>query len=151
MNLAVYDSTAVKTGGLEGIIEAPVMPHGDPLASKDSGVKFSDPTKIYVPPLEENISQSKSNYGRATAIREEPQVPVNTPVSSFPHRVYETKESNDPSRTLVSGSGGNLGESKVNLGRPKGLEEDPHAPKDVAYSTPSNYQTKVSDPTGAGN
>ncbi|XP_048325771.2 low-temperature-induced 65 kDa protein isoform X3 [Ziziphus jujuba] len=117
------------------------MPHGDPLASKEeAGVKFNDPAKISVPPQEANIGKPNSNFERATVISEEPKAPVNT------------KESSDPSRTLVSGPGGNLGESKVNLERPKGMQEDPHAPKDVHHQTrtPPNYQTKVSDPTGAG-
>ncbi|GER25253.1 stress-responsive family protein, partial [Striga asiatica] len=39
-------------------------------------------------------------------------------------------------------------ESKLKIGPPMGLEEDPHSP----YNTPqaSNYQSKVSDPTASG-
>lgn len=162
MNLAVYDSAAIKTGALGGISEATegsatAMPHGhgheQPLASRDvSGVKSSDPTRISVPGLEENIEQPKSNSGKPSLMREEePHPPLNTPVSSFSHGVYEKKDSTEPGRTVVSGSTANLGESRVNLQRPKGSEEDPHDPKEFNRQDPSNYQTKVSDPTGAGN
>lgn len=166
MNLAVYDSAATKTGALGGISDTTVstvgsataMPHGheheQPLASRDVyGAKSSDTTRISVPGLEENIAQPKSNFGKPSLMREEePHAPLNTPVSSFSHGVYETKNSTDPSRTIVSGSTEKLG-SGDNLQRPKCLEEDPHAPKGFNREdyTPSNYQTKVSDPTGAGN
>ncbi|KAF3432992.1 hypothetical protein FNV43_RR24094 [Rhamnella rubrinervis] len=159
----IYDSAAIKTGALGGISETAVgsaaaMPHGhgheQPLASKDiSGVKSSDPTRISVPGLEENIAQPKSNFGKPSLMgEEEPHALLNTPVPSFSHGAYETKDSTDPSTIFVSGSTTNLGESRVNLERPKGLEEDPHASKEFNRQdyTPSNYQTKVSDPTGAG-
>ena len=45
-----------------------------------------------------------------------------------------------------------MGQRRVNLERPMGLEEDPHAPKDIRLEgyTPSNYQTKFTDHTGTG-
>ncbi|KAJ6978248.1 low-temperature-induced 65 kDa protein-like [Populus alba x Populus x berolinensis] len=43
------------------------------------------------------------------------------------------------------------GQPEVNLKIPVGLEEDPHAPKGrLGDHAPSNYQTKVTDPTGSG-
>ncbi|EXC15981.1 hypothetical protein L484_015784 [Morus notabilis] len=83
----------------------------------------------------------------STAVISGPATPVSTPpVPSFSHGISETKET-DPSKTFVPGT-----ESKVNLERPKGgLVEDPHAAKDTPSYTPPNYQTKVTDPTGAGN
>ncbi|KAK6121795.1 hypothetical protein DH2020_044475 [Rehmannia glutinosa] len=42
-------------------------------------------------------------------------------------------------------------EPKIRIGPPVGLEEDPHSPKNSpAQIPPSNYQSKVADPTGAG-
>ena len=98
-----------------------------------SNTKESDHSKTSVPDRE-----SKENLEKPA---------VNTTVSSFSdHGVSNIKET-DPSKTFVPGT-----ESKVNLQRPKGLEEDPHAPTDFPHKyTPSNYQTKVTDPTGAGN
>ncbi|KAL6291496.1 hypothetical protein ACE6H2_009006 [Prunus campanulata] len=69
-----------------------------------------------------------------------------TPVSSLgEHKSKVT----DASQTLAHGKEGHLGhlgQSRVNLDRPRGLEEDPYP---QAY-TPSNYQNKVTDPTNAG-
>lgn len=46
----------------------------------------------------------------------------------------------------------NVNEPKFKIGQPMGLEEDPHSPKTPpAEIPPSNYQSKVTDPTGAGN
>lgn len=82
----------------------------------------------------------------STAVKSGTATPVSTPpVPSFSHGISETKET-DPSKTFVPGT-----ESKVNLERPKGgLVEDPRAAKDTPSYTPPNYQTKVTDPTGAG-
>ncbi|PON66407.1 hypothetical protein TorRG33x02_267550, partial [Trema orientale] len=99
-----------------------------------SSIKEYDPSKIFVLETESYVTLEKPA--------------VNTQVSSFSpgisDRISDIKES-DPSKTFVPGT-----ESRVNLDRPKGLEEDPHAPKDFPHEyTPSNYQTKVTDPTGA--
>ncbi|KAM1126750.1 hypothetical protein ACFX2J_041775 [Malus domestica] len=57
----------------------------------------------------------------------------------------------DPSHTSVTGNEGHFGQSKVNLDRPRGLEEDPNAHMaDPLAFTPSNDQTKVTGPTNAG-
>ena len=57
----------------------------------------------------------------------------------------------DPSKTFVGIGEDKAMHHKVNLERPMGLEEDPHAPRSSPLShAPANYQTKVTDPTGAG-
>lgn len=156
----------MKAGALGGVSESPAATggnatatphghgHGHPLASLDvSGIQSGDKASITVPGVEENIAQNESDFGKPTLIREEvPRAPLNTPVSSFSHGVYETKDITDPSKTFISGSGADSGESRVNLQRTKGLKEDPHAPKNIHGQDrfPSNYETKVTDPTGAG-
>ena len=73
--------------------------------------------------------------------------PANTPVPSFGDHGVSDK-SHDPSKTFVPGTES----TKVNLELPMGLEKDPHAPTDDPRGhAPSNYQTKVTDPTGKGN
>ncbi|KAJ6339178.1 hypothetical protein OIU77_007185 [Salix suchowensis] len=70
---------------------------------------------------EDELAPPKVLLERTDAIKEVPHAPVNSPASIFPA---------DPV---------------------KGLEEDPHAPKDrLVDRAPSNYQTKVTDPAGSG-
>ncbi|XP_021892131.1 low-temperature-induced 65 kDa protein [Carica papaya] len=58
----------------------------------------------------------------------------------------------DPTKTFIHVQEEVPGQPKVNLERPRGLDEDPAAPKKSpdACNTPSNYQSKVTDPTGKG-
>lgn len=58
----------------------------------------------------------------------------------------------DPTKTFIHVQEEFPGQPKVNLERPRGLDEDPAAPKKSpdACNTPSNYQSKVTDPTGKG-
>ncbi|RYR06705.1 hypothetical protein HN51_071641 [Arachis hypogaea] len=57
----------------------------------------------------------------------------------------------DPSKTFAGVGEDEAMHHKVNLERPMGLEEDPHAPRSSPLShAHANYQTKVTDPTGAG-
>lgn len=78
--------------------------------------------------------------------------PMNSTPVSQSHAVNGTKVT-DPSKTFVPGEEASMGQPRVNLERPiTGLEEDPNSPnrgRPEAY-TPSNYQTKVTDPTRAG-
>ncbi|XWS50524.1 hypothetical protein CRYUN_Cryun12cG0094100 [Craigia yunnanensis] len=109
--------------------------------------KENDPANSTVPGLEALVTeQPRVNFGKTTIIVEEPLAPQNTDVRS-------SHQSNDdnPTKTFVHGQEEYPGQPKVNLQRPKGLEEDPAAPKDTldAYTT-TNYQTKVTDPTGKG-
>ncbi|TQE03920.1 hypothetical protein C1H46_010447 [Malus baccata] len=72
-----------------------------------------------------------------------------TPISS--RGDYQKTNVTDPSHTSVTGNEGHFGQSKVNLDRPRGLEEDTNAHMaDPLVFTPSNDQTKVTDPTNAG-
>ncbi|CAI9762416.1 unnamed protein product [Fraxinus pennsylvanica] len=44
-----------------------------------------------------------------------------------------------------------VGQTRVKVGQPVGLEEDPHSPKNIPGAIPpSNYQSKVADQTGTG-
>ncbi|XP_061358969.1 low-temperature-induced 65 kDa protein-like [Gastrolobium bilobum] len=86
------------------------------------------------------------NFGDAKVMGEElhhePRVVVVSPTAEI-----NQSRSTDPARTFV----GEEKAHKFNLERPMDLEEDPHAPgsRPEAF-TPANYQTKVTDPTGAG-
>lgn len=103
---------------------------------------------LAVPGHEENTGQSRVNFGKTSVMGEEPLAPLNTPVAPG---VNGTKVSTDPTKTFVPGQEGRMGQRRVNLERPMGLVEDPHSPKDrLEGYTPSNYQTKATDPTGTG-
>ncbi|KAG2333020.1 hypothetical protein Bca52824_004200 [Brassica carinata] len=76
--------------------------------------------------------------------REDHQMPMHTPVSAS---LLSSTE--DVTRTFAPGDDEGLGgQRRVNIGRPRGLEEDPAAPG--GGSSVSNYQTKVTDPTHEG-
>ncbi|KAG5133900.1 hypothetical protein JHK82_025088 [Glycine max] len=87
------------------------------------------------------------NFGGTTVMGEphhEPSVIVVSPTTGINQR-----GSTDPTRTFVEGA--KAVHPKVNLERPMHLEEDPHAPRRTSQAyAPPNYQTKVTDPTGAG-
>ncbi|KAL0382357.1 UNVERIFIED_CONTAM: Low-temperature-induced protein [Sesamum calycinum] len=68
-------------------------------------------------------------------------------------RAPENKSTTLPTiREAVDTKQPNVDESKVKIGQAMGLEEDPHSTKTAraAEIPPSNYQSKVTDPTGAG-
>ncbi|XP_021296124.1 low-temperature-induced 65 kDa protein-like [Herrania umbratica] len=128
----------------------------DPLAPRDSSETFysgndktkynNDPAMSSVPGLKAlAIEQPRVNSGKTTLTVEEPLGPQNTPVSRTSH---QSKDAN-PTKTFLYGQEEYPGQPKVNLQRPKGLEDDPAAPEGTpdAYTT-TNYQTKVTDPTG---
>ncbi|KAF3551111.1 hypothetical protein DY000_02001478 [Brassica cretica] len=73
--------------------------------------------------------------------REDHQMPMHTPASLL-------SSTEDVRRTFSPGDDEDLGgQRRVNIGRPRGLEEDPGAPGGESVS---NYQTKVTDPTHEG-
>ncbi|KAJ8771395.1 hypothetical protein K2173_026572 [Erythroxylum novogranatense] len=94
--------------------------------------------------------QLKVAVERTSGIKEVPRAPTNTPASITPGIVQQTEG--------MDRLGGNVQEQEVRAGKPElnlegltSLEEDPHAPKDGPGDyIPSNYQSKVADPTGAG-
>ena len=57
---------------------------------------------------------------------------------------YDSKYTDPPTRL----AGEKTRQPKINVGRSTALEEDPHAPKEQPEV--SNYQSKVTDPTGDG-
>ncbi|KAK6121698.1 hypothetical protein DH2020_044566 [Rehmannia glutinosa] len=90
-------------------------------------------------PKETNIRDDKHKHN----IRDEgitrPVLPLEPELSSSP-----AMEARKPDKLSVE-------EPKIRIGPPVGLEEDPHSPKNSpAQIPPSNYQSKVADPTGAG-
>ncbi|XP_031392751.1 low-temperature-induced 65 kDa protein-like isoform X2 [Punica granatum] len=89
----------------------------------------------------------RAEYGGTMPIDEGLRTPANTPQSPVPTHGTATRAA-DPARTFLHET---ADQSKVNLTRPGRLEEDPDAPKDrEELYKPSNYQTKVTDPTGSG-
>uniref|UniRef100_A0A803PQR3 Low-temperature-induced 65 kDa protein n=1 Tax=Cannabis sativa TaxID=3483 RepID=A0A803PQR3_CANSA len=100
-----------------------------------------------------DIKESDSDNTRTIVPGTESKINLEKPVgnallsSLYPGLSDDVKESN-PTKTIVPES---ESESKVNLERTKELEKDPQAPEDLSHKhTPSNYQTKVTDPTGKG-
>lgn len=96
---------------------------------------------------------SESRLGKTDVLGEETPVPLSSPVSSLVHGTRKSNKDVDPRQEFVSGQGGqHSDQSRVNLDRPRGLEEDTQAPKaNPQADTPSNYETKVTDPTKSGN
>lgn len=144
--ISVYDSAEIKSTGTTE-------------ATGQSGVNAGRSTAMEVDPLppertvnpvagsrvhehEENKSQPKVNVGLTSVVDEAPKAPQNTPVAhtgttTDTHHVRDQ----DPTRTFIPGQ-------EEHSGQPKGgLVEDPA--RAGAY-TPSNYQTKATDPTGKG-
>lgn len=89
-------------------------------------------------------------FGGATVIGEEPHHEPRVVVVSPTTEIHQSRSIDPAARTFVREERAGV-EPKVNLERPMNLEEDPHAPRSrpEAYA-PSNYQTKVTDPTGPG-
>ncbi|CAK7337283.1 unnamed protein product [Dovyalis caffra] len=106
----------------------------------------TDPMKSFVPGEEEDeLGPPKVLLGRTAAIKEVPRAPVNSPA------IVEQTRRADPVRGVVHEQERIRGQPDINLNVPVGLEEDPHAPKaGLDGHAPSNYQTKVTDPTGSG-
>ncbi|XVF50816.1 hypothetical protein PTKIN_Ptkin04bG0133900 [Pterospermum kingtungense] len=169
----IYESAAVKCGvsGQPEDLNRPEITHQrlkampldslaprEPLAPKESVETFdfgnyrtqdNDPVpNSSAPGLEARLTEPpRVNFRETTDVIEVPKAPQNTPVPT----AQQTKDA-DPTKTFVYAQDEfDPGQPKVNLQGPKGLEEDPAAPKDTpdAYST-TNYQTKVTDPTGKG-
>lgn len=88
------------------------------------------------------------NFGGANVVGEKPHHEPRVVVVS-PSTEINQSRSTGPARTFVEA--GRVEQPNVNLVRPMDLEADPHAPgnRHPAYAS-ANYQTKVTDPTGAG-
>ncbi|XVE64220.1 hypothetical protein DITRI_Ditri07aG0083900 [Diplodiscus trichospermus] len=163
--LKVYHSAAVKSVESEqpedlsrpGITdERSEAMLADPLAPRESSQTFcpgnyktkeNDPANSSLPGLEGLVTeQPRVDFGKTTVIGQEPLAPQNTPVPIS----HQSKDDN-LTKTFVHGQEEYPGQPKVNLHIPKGLEEDPAAPKDTPDACVTiNYQTKVADPTGKG-
>lgn len=90
------------------------------------------------------------NLGLTTVVGKIPAAPQNTPVSCTDPGIQHTRD-DDPIRTFLYPEEELSGQPKVNLQRPKGLVEDPGAPRDTAGAyVPGNYQNKGSYHTGKG-
>lgn len=112
-----------------------------------SAVYDSAPVRGAAPGHVNPLGRPGVNFGGTTVMGEphhEPSVIVVSPTTGINQR-----GSTDPTRTFVEGA--KAVHPKVNLERPMHLEEDPHAPRRTSQAyAPPNYQTKVTDPTGAG-
>ncbi|KAB2596670.1 low-temperature-induced 65 kDa protein-like [Pyrus ussuriensis x Pyrus communis] len=159
--------------------EAPNAPQNTPLPTLgEYKSKGADPSQTFISGKEGYLGQSKehtpvSSLGgddqktnvadtRQTSVTGkeghsgQTRVPLHhrglddrAPISS--RGDYQKTNVTDPSHTSATGNEGHLGQSEVNLDRPRGLEEDPNAHMaDPQAFTPSNVQTKVTDPTNAG-
>ncbi|XP_061996014.1 low-temperature-induced 65 kDa protein-like [Rosa rugosa] len=135
----------------------PHAPHNTPVSPLPHHGNYNtltmdvDPGKTFGSGQGGHLGQTRVKLEKTDVLGEGTPVPQSTPVSSVAHATHRSTMDVDPRQTFVSGQVGHLGQSRVNLDRPRGLEEDPHAPKanPLAY-TPSNYETKVTDPTKSG-
>ncbi|KAG7546199.1 CAP160 protein [Arabidopsis suecica] len=104
-----------------------------------SHTKHSDPTRgvgheaVSHPVRPSGVPDKEERRGAATL------TPHNTPVSLL-------SATEDVTRTFVPGEDKSRDQRKVNMERPRGLEQDPAAPG--SHGGMSNYQSKVTDPTG---
>ncbi|KAK7315033.1 hypothetical protein VNO77_33565 [Canavalia gladiata] len=116
--------------------------HGAPIYDS-SAVRSAAPAQV------NTIGRPGDNFGGTTLMREEPHHEPRVVVVSPTIGTNQSRPT-EPTRTFVGGEKA-VQQPKVNLERPMALEEDPHAPRSrpEAYAPP-NYQTKVTDPTGAG-
>ena len=101
-------------------------------------------------PMKSSLPGQEVLVGRTTVLKEVPHVPVNSPASFSPATVEQRRDAY-PVKGFVHEQERIRGQPEVNSKIPVGLEEDPHAPKGrLVDHAPSNYQTKVTDPTGSG-
>ncbi|KAL0403139.1 UNVERIFIED_CONTAM: Low-temperature-induced protein [Sesamum radiatum] len=115
---------------------------------KEASINLQKPTDTTTDRFDHNVrdegitrpsapGQMGSEYGRQPAMEAHAPENKSTTLPTIPESV-DTKKPN-------------VNESKVKFGPTMGLEEDPHSQKTrAAEIPPSNYQSKVSDPTGAG-
>ncbi|PRQ60091.1 hypothetical protein RchiOBHm_Chr1g0377331 [Rosa chinensis] len=133
----------------------PHAPHNTPVSPLPHHGNYNtltmdvDPGKTFGSGQRGLLGQTRVKLEKTDVLGEGTPVLQSTPVSSLAHGTHRSTMDVYPRQK--SRQGGHLGQSRVNLDRPRGLEEDPHAPKanPQAY-TPSNYETKVTDPTKSG-
>ncbi|KAL0452499.1 UNVERIFIED_CONTAM: Low-temperature-induced protein [Sesamum latifolium] len=116
---------------------------------KEASINLQKPTDTTTDRFDHNVKDEGitmpsapghmgSEYGRQPAMEAHAPENKSTTLPTIPEAV-DTKKPN-------------FNESKVKFGLTMGLEEDPHSSKTTraAEIPPSNYQSKVTDPTGAG-
>ncbi|XP_071724691.1 low-temperature-induced 65 kDa protein-like [Rutidosis leptorrhynchoides] len=133
----MYESSKIKSSSGGGQPESTFMP---------PGLNYDRPTPMSVdPPAMKEGTRGTS--GKTSAIVGEGlHTPQNTPVDFHATRGgTQNRGETDPVKPLAYTQGGDR--PRVDLDRPITLEEDPHGPN---ARSPSNYQTKVTDPTGIG-
>ncbi|KAJ1391056.1 putative low-temperature-induced 65 kDa protein [Sesbania bispinosa] len=117
--------------------------HGSPI-NESEAVKSATSKQV------ENLEKSTMNFGGTMVMEEEPhQEPLVVGVSSTTE--MNQNIATDTAKTF--GGEEKPGQCEVNLERPIGLEEDPQAQEsrhEAEAYTPPSYQTKVTDPSGAG-
>ncbi|KAG6754511.1 hypothetical protein POTOM_042552 [Populus tomentosa] len=141
---SAYDSAAIRNS-----VQGQGLGLGNPRTS------YGDPTTMQkehtgTDPMKSSLPGQEVLVGRTTALKEVTHAPVNSPASFSPATVEQRRDAY-PVKGFVHEQERIRGQPEVNLKIPVGLEEDPHAPKGrLGDHAPSNYQTKVTDPTGSG-
>ncbi|KAF7852357.1 hypothetical protein BT93_L0909 [Corymbia citriodora subsp. variegata] len=136
-----------------GIQGAPIYESVAIVSGVDTGRSFGTGEDRGTPSdawREEKFGKPRVELERTRGMEEELlRRPANTPQSTAPTRDPGTTQLSDPTRTFVHGvAEAERGRPTVNLARPGGLEVDPQSPG--SRREPSNYQTKVTDPTASG-
>ncbi|XP_061956633.1 low-temperature-induced 65 kDa protein-like [Populus nigra] len=141
---SAYDSAAIRSS-----VQGQGLRLGNPRTS------YGNPTTMQkehtgTDPMKSSLLEQEVLVGRTTALKEVHHAPVNSPASVSPATVEQRRDAY-PVKGFVHEQERIRGQPEVNLKIPVGLEEDPHAPKGrLGDHAPSNYQTKVTDPTGSG-
>ncbi|XP_044468821.1 low-temperature-induced 65 kDa protein-like [Mangifera indica] len=149
----IYEATAIKT---IGVVDSRVNTEKSTVMEVDRRLPSLNPDEgadlENVDSVNDAVGKGNQrvNLGLTTVVGEIPAAPQNTPVSCTDPGIQHTRD-DDPIRTFLYPEEELSGQPKVNLQRPKGLVEDPGAPRDTAGAyVPGNYQNKGSYHTGKG-
>ncbi|KAL4575805.1 hypothetical protein LXL04_011891 [Taraxacum kok-saghyz] len=138
----MYDSARV-VGGPDALLG---QPRGN--LERPSVMAEDRYTGHVAPPLGQEVNPDKwrGKIGQPAGMEEDPFAPHPTRVPS-PAAPYGTR---NPVSYHGSGQDVNQGGLRGIIGKSTGMVEDPLAPKPGMGSVPSNYETKVTDPTHTG-
>lgn len=163
MCVLVYESSAIRITDL-----------GQGISPGQTGVNLEKPTDTREDRFDTNVRDEgitrpsasggiRDNLGMTTAMEtDEAMNCPSAPGEMQNEAINRSSVPDDMGRATTRTSFGKVDDSpvmgreeanmRVKIGQPVGLEEDPHSPKNIPEAIPpSNYQSKVADPTGTGN
>ncbi|XP_022888776.1 low-temperature-induced 65 kDa protein-like isoform X1 [Olea europaea var. sylvestris] len=158
----MYESSAIRITDL-----------GQGISPGQTGVNLEKPTDTREDRFDTNVRDEgitrpsasggiRDNLGMTTAMEtDEAMNSPSAPGEMQNEAINRSSVPDDMGRATTRTSFGKVDDSpvmgreeanmRVKIGQPVGLEEDPHSPKNIPEAIPpSNYQSKVADPTGTG-